>query len=74
MHPVVTAVRVVEAAVTFAVLPQRRAGGAFAGIPVAGRAGQALAFDKAFGFTLGAGGFDADRNKVLAHGFGLGHG
>ncbi|MNJ50766.1 hypothetical protein D3C77_460530 [compost metagenome] len=73
LDPVVTAVGVVAGAVALVVLPQRRAGGAFAGVPVAGRTGQALAFDKAAGLALGTGVLGTDRDEVLAGGLSLGH-
>ncbi|MNH17534.1 hypothetical protein D3C79_772120 [compost metagenome] len=74
LQPVVAAVAVVACAVAFVVLEQRRAGGAFAGVPVAGAAGQALAVDETFGLILLAGAFEAERDVVLALGVGLGHG
>ncbi|MNT37308.1 hypothetical protein D3C72_1734410 [compost metagenome] len=73
LHPVIAAVSVMTSAIAFVVLPERRAGGTLAGVPVAGRAGKALALDKACGFALSTGALDGDRNNVLADGFGLGH-
>ncbi|MNE43867.1 hypothetical protein D3C80_1380630 [compost metagenome] len=74
LQPVFPAVGGVAGAVALVVAPQRRACGAFTGVPVAGGAGQALAVDEAAGLRLLAAGFEGEGDEGLALRIGLGHG